>query len=187
MGALSSPRFVNRLLWASALVLFAGILTFVVVVFGENKAPTTAAEAAGEAPAVTQTGPRKTVPLDPKARTTAGRWILSAVTREDLAEGWTLAHPDLKAECGCSRNEWMTGNIPIQPYPARDLDDASFAINESYADEVVLEVALLPREGAETESQIFWLGMKKVGDGSAARWLVTYWAPRAILPLPVAE
>ena len=84
---LSSPRFVNRLLWASALVLFAGILTFVVVFFGQNKSPTTAAEAAGEAPATSTPAPgsRKTVPLDPKARTTAGRWILSAVTREDLS------------------------------------------------------------------------------------------------------
>ena len=185
---LYSPRFVNRLMWLSALILIAGVVTFGVLVFGENKT-TSADEAAGEGPAVaTQTTEnRKTVPLDPKARQVAGRWILSAVTREDLAEGWELAHPDLKAECGCTRAEWLQGNIPIQPFPPDALDDASFAINESYEDEAVLEVALLPKEGAEVESQIFYLGMKAVGEGAAKRWLVYYWQVRPIIEVPVAE
>ena len=186
MSRLSSPRFVNRFLWVSTLILFAGIIGFAVVKFGANKT-TTPEEAAGEAPAAAaaaaDAGPKKTVPLDPKVRLAAGRFILSAVTREDLAEGWTLMHPDFKAECACTREEWMTGNIPVQPYPSGALDDASFAITESYADEVYLQVALLPKAGAKIEGQIFWLGMKK-DDG---RWLVTHWSPYVTTPVPVQE
>lgn len=185
MGRLSSPRFVNRLLWISSLILFAGIIGFAVVKFGANKT-TTPSEAAGEAPAaaaVADTTPKKTVPLDPKVRLTAGRFILSAVTREDLAEGWTLMHPEFKAACACTRGEWMTGNIPVVPYPSRALDDASFAVTESYANEVVLQVALLPKEGAGVDGQVFWLGMKK-DDG---RWLVTEWSPYVTTPVHVPE
>ena len=64
--------------------------------------------------------------------------------------------------------EWLSGNIPVQPYPAGSLDKASFSIEESYADEVVLQVALLPKDGAEVEGQIFWISLlkKKTASGS---------------------
>jgi hypothetical protein len=108
------------------------------------------------------------------------------VTRENLAKGWTLIHPDIKAECACTRKQWLNGEIPIQPYPGEALDDASFAIDESYEDEAVLQVALLPKEGSDVESQIFYIGLKKT-PGTDGKWLVNYWAPRAIHEVPVAE
>ena len=74
--------------------------------------------------------------------------------------------------------------MPIQPFPAEELDDATFAINESLPGSVVLEVALLPRDGSELQGQFFFIGLRKVGAGENARWLVTYWAPRAINPVP---
>ena len=181
---LSSPRFLNRLSWLSGAILVAGLIAFAVVMLGnKNESP-----AAATGPAVTDAtateAARKTVPLDPAVRRVAGEFILTTVTRDDLAKGWTLIHPELKAECACTRRQWLRGEIPIQPYPSEALDDASFAIDESYEDEAVLQVALLPKQGADIESQIFYIGLKKAG---GSKWLVYYWAPRAIHEIPVAE
>ena len=74
--------------------------------------------------------------------------------------------------------------MPIQPFPAEELDEATFAINESLPGSVVLEVALLPKESSKLEGQFFFIGLKRVGSGKDAQWLVTYWAPRAINPVP---
>ena len=50
---------------------------------------------------------------------------------------------------------------------------------------MVLEVALLPPgRQPKLKGQFFFIGLKKVGPGNGARWLVTYWAPRAINPVP---
>jgi hypothetical protein len=130
---------------------------------------------------------QKKVPLPAAARRAAGEFILTTVTRENLAKGWTLVHPELKADCGCTREEWLRGNIPIQPYPGDALEDASFSIEESYENEAVLQVALLPKEGSKMEGEIFWLGLKAVGSGAARKWLVYYWAPRVTIPVPVAN
>ena len=185
-GLLSSPKFLNRLSWLSGAILVLGLIAFAVVMLG-NKNETTTAAATG-APAVTPTGEaRTTVPLDPEVRRVAGEFILTTVTRDDLAKGWMLIHPELKAECACTRRQWLNGEIPIQPYPSEALDDASFAIDESFEDEAMLQVALLPKQGSDVESQIFYIGLKKNGDGGGAKWLVNYWAPRAIHELPVVE
>ena len=189
-------RVLGRLPWIAALILVAGAATLAVVLLGggdDEPTSTRAAavgaddEAAVAAADVQSPGTRKKVPLAPAVRRTAGEFILSTVTRDDLGKGWTLVHPELKAECGCTRAEWLTGNIPIQPYPGEALEDASFAIEESYADEAMLEVALLPKKGSAVQPEIFWIGLKAVGDGAARKWLVYYWAPRVTIPVPVAN
>lgn len=173
----------NALFVAGLVAVAAAVAIGVAVVGGrggdsEPVATTTVRQA--DAPA-TSTAPRA-VPVTEEARVVAGQFILWAVsttaTRTDLARSWNLVHPELKAECACSRREWLTGNIPIQPYPVKDLETATFAIDESFEDRVVLQVALLPRDGAEVRGQIFYIGLKAVGSGAGKRWLVDYWAPR---------
>ena len=172
-------------LWVAGLVLVAGGVALAIVRLGASdskpEAQPARETAAAETPAQTQTVER-TVPVAQAARVAAGQFILWAVStkakRADLARSWELVHPELKSECACTRQEWLTGNIPIQPYPVADLETATFAVNESYADHVVLEVALLPRAGAGVESQFFFIGLKAVPAGATKRWLVYYWAPR---------
>ena len=187
-------RAVNRLTWIGSLILVAGAVTLGVVVLGGDGEPTAATKASpggggarAAADDVQSPATRNTVPLPSAVRRAAGEFILSTVTRENLAKGWTLVHPDLKAECACTRAEWLTGNIPIQPYPGDALEDASFSIEESYENEAVLQVALLPKAGSKVQSEIFWIGLKAVGAGPARKWLVYYWAPRVTIPVPVAN
>jgi hypothetical protein len=125
--------------------------------------------------------PRKQVPLDTDARRVAGRFILTAVAREDLAESYDLTHPELRQ--GLSRKEWLTGNIPVVFYPAKAIETATFKVDESYPDEAMLEVALLPKDSAKVKPQIFYIGLKK----TAARWQVYYWVPRAAPAVPSAR
>jgi hypothetical protein len=125
--------------------------------------------------------PRKQVPLDSEARRVAGRFILTAVAREDLGESYDLTHPELRQ--GLSRQEWLTGNIPVVYYPAKAIETATFKVDESYPDEAILQVALLPKDASKVKPQIFFIGLKK----SANRWRVSYWVPRAAPAVPSAR
>lgn len=193
---LNSPRFVKRVSWIAALVFVAGVVAFSIAYFG-NTAETTQTPLSNE-PAQGVETPRQTVPLDTRARVVAGEFILTAVQRDvppaklrqNMAKAWKITAPGSDVRfCGdhqCTYEEWLTGEVSIVPYPAGSIDKASFAIDESYADRVVLEVALLPKDGADVRGQIFFIGLKAVGKGDKKRWLVDYWAPRAINPVPNA-
>jgi hypothetical protein len=184
---LSSPKNVRRIFWVAAFIFVAGVVAVTITYFGDSQEveQTQPASGASAAPA---DNAGKPVPVSGDARKVAGEFILWAVDagtdRAKLAKAWDVIHPTMKAECGCTKQEWMSGNIPIQPYPIAKLDTASFAVDESFEKRVVLQVALLPKDGSGVESQIFYIGLRKVGAGQG-RWLVDYWAPKAIIEVPV--
>jgi hypothetical protein len=162
----------------SLLLLVAGVVAAAVTWIGDTG--TSQEEPVSEKPAQVYT-PRKQVPLDVEARRVAGRFILTAVAREDLAESYALAHPELRQ--GMTREEWVSGDIPVVYYPAAQIDAATFKVDESYADEVILQVALLPKESSDLKPQIFYIGLKKTGK----RWQVHYWVPRGAPAIPNAR
>ena len=86
-----------------------------------------------------------------------------------------------------SKREWLTGNIPVVYYPAKQIETATFKVDESYPGEAILEVALLPKDAAKVKPQVFFIGLKKVGKGTAAHWQVNYWVPRAAPQIPTAR
>lgn len=71
--------------------------------------------AARPKPAVTAER-QQPVKLDPAARQVADKFILTAVARKNLGEAYELTHPDLRQ--GLTKQQWLTGNIPVQYYPA---------------------------------------------------------------------
>ena len=162
----------------SVLILVAGVVAFTVAWIGDTG--TSQETPLSNEPAQVFT-PRKQVPLDGEARKVAGRFILTAVAREDLAESYDLTHPELRQ--GMSRKEWATGNIPVVYYPATKLETATFKVDESYANEAILEVALIPKNPEQVKPQIFFIGLKKTG----AKWQVNYWVPRAAPAIPSAR
>ncbi len=170
----------------ATLVLIVGIVAFVTVRLGDDgesatQATTTTPPIEDFNPATTEAVPG---PVAPEARQAAGEFILAAAGREDLAKAWKLTHPELKAQCGCTYKEWLTGNIPVQFYPTGNLDGATFGVDESTARRVVLEVLLSPKEGEEVDPQAFFIGLKAVGKGAKLKWLVDYWAPIVGIPVP---
>ena len=173
-----SPVTRRTLSFASVLVLVAGVIAFTVAWVGDTGTKET--ETLSDEPAQVFT-PRKQVPLDTEARKVAGRFILTAVARENLAESYDITHPELRQ--GMSRQEWATGNIPVVYYPAKKLQTATFKVDESYPDEAILEVALIPKDPEKVKPQIFYIGLKKTG----AKWQVNYWVPRAAPAIPSAR
>ena len=170
----------------ASLVLIVGIVAFATVRLGGDgesapQATTTTPPIEDFNPATTEAAPG---PVAPEARQAAGEFILAAAGREDLAKAWTLTHPELRAQCGCTYKEWLTGNIPVQFYPTGNLDGATFGVDESTARRVVLEVLLSPKEGEEVAPQAFFIGLKAVGKGAKLKWLVDYWAPIVGIPVP---
>jgi hypothetical protein len=169
---LSSPRFVRKLSWASAFVLLAGVIAFAIAYFG-NTAEKTDVRAATNEPAPVKTAP--TVPLDPKARAVAGQFVVTAVTRQDPKKAWNLAHPELRS--AVTKQEWLSGTLPVPFYAAQSIDAASFKVESSHPNEVVLDLLILPKKGAVEGPQAFFVSLKAVGNGKAKHWLVTSFIP----------
>ena len=173
-----SARTHRQVSLLAGLVLTAGVVAFTVAYFGDTG--TSQETPLSNKPAQVFT-PRKQVPLDKEARRVAGRFILTAVARENLGESYDLVHPELRQ--GMTKREWLTGNIPVVYYPAKAIEAATFKVDESYPDEAILEVALLPKDSTKVKPQIFFIGLKKTG----SRWRVNYWVPRAAPAVPNAR
>jgi hypothetical protein len=171
-------RLSTVFLAVSGLVFVAGVVAVLVVFLGNTADPVESTLTNTETGAAVVPAQRQAVRLDPAARRVAAEFITTAVAREDLARAYELTHPDLRQ--GFTKQEWVEGDIPVQYYPATAIDKATMKIDESYPDEAVLEVALLPKQGAKIKPQIFFVGLKKTG----GRWQVYYFAPRGAPALP---
>ena len=179
MGRLRSPGAARALVWVSTLVLIAGVVAFVTVRLGqEDKGPADVGSApSGFAsedfdPNATITTPKES-DVPKAARVAAGEFVLAAVGRENLPKAWKLADRTLKRDCACSYKEWLTGNIPVQFFPTKGLRGAAFSVDEVTPGHVVLQVLLTPAASS---------GLKQ--RGKDAPWLVDYWAPVDVIPIP---
>jgi hypothetical protein len=175
---LRASRARRRVLWALGGVAAAtGVV--LVLVFGPNKNPPPQHFSATPAQQ-----PERLVkaPLPHEARRVAVRFIQTAVARRNLEEAWTLVGPNLRG--GLTKERWLTGENPVVPYPIDKLEVAPYKIDEAYTRSALLEVALLPRKGSGVRAQVFFLGLKKVGAGGQARWVVDNWVPRAAAVVP---
>jgi hypothetical protein len=180
-ATLRGRRRLSRWLpWISALVLVVGLGAFLIFrVIGTNTATPSGVGRLGSGPVHKAVTP-PTVKVSPATRVVAGRFILTAVARKHLDKAWTLIDSNMKQACGCTRAEWLTGNINVVPFPAEDISLAPFKTDWSYKTEAALEVALLSKSKS-IKSQIFFIKLKKFGN----RWLVDYWAPRGGgVPIP---
>jgi hypothetical protein len=170
-GFFQSPRNQRLLLRAAIVVVVAGVATALIVFFRNTGDAT---ETFSNEPAQTFTPP-KLAKVDPDARRVAGRFILTAVGRKNLAASFDLVHPELRQ--GFTRAQWESGNIPVVYYPTADLDFVSFKVDHSFEDELVLTVLLVPpakEKGLKPAS--FYIGLKRLG-GKDGPWKVYYWAP----------
>jgi hypothetical protein len=78
------------------------------------------------------------------AVSTLERFVRSAVIRRNLADSWPLATPHMKE--GTSRAEWLSGNLPVVPYPAAAFRTAGFTLTYSYAGVLGYDVLVLPKK-----------------------------------------
>ncbi len=126
----------------------------------------------------------KSVRLSETAAKVAQRFLATNVIREHLADGYKLVGPDLKE--GMTLREWLTGNIPVVPYPGDVIGKVPIQILYSYPREAVLKVYLLPKKGLHIKGGSFYLTLRLYGHGEKARWLVDGWVPYAQIAIPSA-
>jgi hypothetical protein len=174
---LKSPRTQRYLLWGSGFVLAAGVAAVLIVFLG-NTGHSEHAPFSNK-PVDVVKAPKK-VALEPAARLVAGRFILTAVQRKNLAEAWKISGPGIRQ--GMTYKEWLTGTIPVVPY----LDEIKLApikVDLSEKNHALLEVILIPKS-KQARPEIFTIDVNKVGKGKDAHWVVNSWAPRSHPTIP---
>jgi hypothetical protein len=175
--------FTAGLVLVGAAVLVVGIAAY--ISSRPDPSPATNTETYGrdyELPETTQTFTAADLPKG--VQKIAGEFILAAAGREDLAKAWKLTHPELRAQCGCTYKQWLTGNIPVQYYPSRDIKTAAFEVDDVTPREIWLRVLLLPKESSGVKPQAFDIGLKAVGTGAGKKWLVSYWNAKVGIAVP---
>ena len=171
------PGWQKALPWVSGAILVAGVIAFVVVKYA-NTGHSLELPVSNQ-PAVDVSKVPKTIKLAPGAERTARTFIKTAVARKDLDVAYDLSGPQLRQ--GLTRKEWLTGNIPVIPYPVDAIDYAPMKIDFSYKREAQIEVALLPKQGSKARPALFILGLIKDKQG---KWLVNSWVPRMSPSVP---
>ncbi len=171
-----SPRRRRRLLLTAGLLGLCGVVALVVVLVPAYSGKTK--EHFTEAPV--QKVPRdRQVPLPTRSRHEIGKlldaFVIDVIERRDLAAGLRLAGPPLLA--GTTRREWLAGNVPVYPYPARGTHFAdAWRLEVSLPDHVYIELDLQPRAGAKV-GPIAYSGELRRRRG---RWQVDAMYPQAI-------
>jgi hypothetical protein len=112
------------------------------------------------------------------ALSTLSRFVHSAVIRRDLASSWPLATAHMKD--GTSHTDWLSGNLPVVPYPATAFRTAGYTLKYQYKGILGYDVLVLPKEtkaGQLAGQQVYACELHDV-HGS---WLVEQCYPRKTL------
>ena len=173
------PRWRRWLPWIGGTLLIVGILVALAAFLGDTAPPQ---EKFTNEPVVDVTKPEKNIAVPTEVRQIAKDFINTAVARKNLAAAYPLVGPAIKQ--GMTLAEWKTGNIAVIPYPIDQLDFAPFKVDYAHPNDVLMEVALLPKANTGVKSQIFFINIKKYGKGPNAKWLVNNWVPRGSAPVP---
>jgi hypothetical protein len=180
---LDSPRKQRRFFILSGAVLVVGVVAFVatVLLHGTSNAfpDTISNQPAKIAPK------QKTVPVSKEQVTLMRTFIKTAVARKRLDFAYSLVDSDLKGTM--TKQEWMTGNIPVIQYEAENVDTANFIPVYHYETQALFNVDLIPvGHTQERPELLFFIGMKRAGGSKTGKWLIDYWQPRWRPPVPAA-
>ena len=178
-----SPRAQRRALFIGVAVLIAGGVVFSLAFFRNtahplpNKISDQPASLASKEP---------TVALDPSIVPLLRKFISTAVLRKNLGEAYAIVGPDIRGNL--TKKQFESGNIPVIPYPVADIAHLEYTVDYSHARQAGLEVGLHPSADAVgTRRLTFFAGVKKIGTGPAAHWVVNYWSPRYHPPIPKTQ
>ena len=118
----------------------------------------------------------------PKQAVAAARtFIHTAVVRRDLDRGWRISTS--KVHAGLTHAQWMTGTIPVFPFPKHAYGETRYKVEWSRSKNVMLQALITPDKPG-VKSGEFFIQMVPRGD----RWLVDYFGPRGTNPpVPAAR
>lgn len=158
------------LAFLAVVVLFAGVRTLYV----QNQHQTHAAVVPGGG----KTGLAaygQPINLPKEAVAAARTFIHTAVVRRNLDKGWQISTP--KVHAGLTHAQWMTGTIPVFPFPKNAYGETRYKVEWSRSKNVML-LALITPDKPGVKSGEFFIQMVPRGN----RWLVDYFGPRGTNP-----
>lgn len=126
--------------------------------------------------------PPKTVKATAEQKAAAisalARFVRSAVIRRDLASSWPLATAHMKT--GTSHADWLSGNLPVVPYPANGFRTVGFTLTYQYEGILGFDALVLPNEtkAGQLAGQVVYACEMHDVRGS---WLVDECYPRKTL------
>ena len=171
------PLWRRALPWVGGALLFAGAIVALVVFVGNTASDPK--ETFSNEPAVDVTKPQKNIKVPAEVRSVAAAVHQDGSRAQEPRERLRPRRPvDQAGHDACK--EWKTGNIAVIPFPVDKLDYAPFKVDYSHSNDVLMEVALLPKQGSGVKGQTFFIGIKKFGKGDKARWLVDNWVPQRL-------
>lgn len=119
--------------------------------------------------------------MTPQDRTAIGnlvdRFMKDVVQRRDLADGWTLAGPDLRG--GTTRAAWIKGTgVTVEPFPAagNDFHDAwtGHLVSPGHAE---LSIVMHPKAGTDYDETAATVDVRRIN----GRWLVDLFYSTAVI------
>jgi hypothetical protein len=177
------PWWRRRHFWRGALPL-AGVVGAVAAgivvlnsVVGSNGVPN-APKGWGVKYATAQ--PPPTVALDPRVEPLVRRFIETAVARRNLGAAYWLAGPQVRE--GMTLRQWLSGNIPVVPYPIDKTTNVQVRVGYSYARRAQLDVFVVTPDRKVNSPHTFFVDLIKRN----GTWYVNGWVPRWTPPIPVA-
>lgn len=104
------------------------------------------------------------------------RFIKDVVLRQDLADGWTLAGPDLRG--GTTRKAWIAGTgVTVPAFPALGTDFRNSWTGKLVSpDEAQLSVILLPKPGSGADETAMSVDVRRL----SGRWVVDLFYSTAV-------
>ena len=170
----NSTRFKKLLPWVSALVLVAGIGTFLGVRYS-NTAKVANPNPTG--PAIPAEVPQKNIKFPRAAWLVAREWAFTALPRKNLARSYALTAPSFRS--GWTLKQWMTGTLPNIPvFPTAQILKYNWKnTNFAHPREAQINVILVSTKASKQMPVPAQIGLRKVGSGAKARWLVDYFSP----------
>ncbi len=177
---LASPRRRRRLALVTSLLVVAGSLAFVGIRYSNTGKKLPNRFYAGKVQLVPPALKAAQLSGDDRdaARQVAARFIDTAVLRQRIDDSWEITAPKLRQ--GLTREQWHTGNIPVQPFPAAAVLGIKYRVDWSGADYVYLKVAIIPKATADVGGQSYDMGLRRTGPATDHHWLVDYWVPSGL-------
>ena len=102
-------------------------------------------------------------------------FVTTAVLRRHLDKSYDLVTAQLRG--GMNRHEWLSGNIPVIPFPAKDFAFAKSKLRYSHANFARYDVLIWAKPHSQTGTTTFSMEMRAVGAGKQRHWLVDYFEP----------
>lgn len=173
---LSSPRRQRRLVWSAAAVApVVAVVVAVLLMPTKHDFGPIAHESGPSVVARAEPPIRLTPQLRGELDRTVAAFVQTAVIRRNLARGWELASPTMRASV--TRREWDAGKLPVVPYPAAALRTWSWRRAYAAGNTVGIDVLLQPREGSGGRVLVYSAELTL----AKGRWLVDQWFPQATL------